>query len=175
MWVLPIDAHTRCQGVMLPGKYGPKIWISRKGSDRGQLAIKNPNSNSWTVMVRNVLLKYELPDAYKVLSNTPAKSQWKRCVGKCVPNYWNHEHIYVTKMSCDGKESITLHTEAGKHTLSMYDEMAKKRRGSSETDTWPTPHHHCNTRYCQCTEGVKSSVLQTTPSMKYPNGIGVQI
>ena len=39
-----------------------------------QLAMKNPDSSSRTIMVRKLLLKYELPNAYEVLGNTPAKS-----------------------------------------------------------------------------------------------------
>ena len=53
-----------------------------------QLAMKNPDSSSWTIMVRKLLIKYELQNTYEMLGNTHAKSQWKRCVEEAVLNHW---------------------------------------------------------------------------------------
>ncbi|MES9882009.1 MAG: reverse transcriptase family protein, partial [Sedimenticola sp.] len=57
-----------------------------------QLAMKSPNEYSWFNQIKMILDKYDLPTAYKLLSNSPSKLAWKKSV-KCalyneVTNAW---------------------------------------------------------------------------------------
>jgi hypothetical protein len=56
-----------------------------------QLAVKDLDSNSWTVQIRKVLHRYELPTAYQILNNPPNKRTWKRMVETAVHHYWFRE------------------------------------------------------------------------------------
>ena len=57
-----------------------------------QLAMKNMKSNSWCTQVRKLLDQYDLPSAYELASNTPAKDVWKKLVKKKVNEFW-HEQL----------------------------------------------------------------------------------
>ena len=54
-----------------------------------QLTIKDLSSKSWTVHIRLLLHQYNLPPALALVSNPPAKQQWKRSVKQAVTEYWN--------------------------------------------------------------------------------------
>ena len=55
------------------------------------ILMKNLKSNSWTVKIRTMLLKYDLPTAYKLYLYPPPKYQWKKMVNGAVHNYWEGE------------------------------------------------------------------------------------
>jgi hypothetical protein len=54
-----------------------------------QLSMKDLDSHSWTVQVRNLLKMYQLPAALTILENTPPKGQWKRMLNEAVRNHWD--------------------------------------------------------------------------------------
>ena len=54
-----------------------------------QLALKDQNSNSWTITVRKTLEKYNLPSAFTLFKNPKKKSQWKTIVKNAVVAYWD--------------------------------------------------------------------------------------
>jgi hypothetical protein len=53
-----------------------------------QLAMKDYESRSWTVYVRNLLRKYNLPSAYDLLLDPPHKAAWKRTLDEALNSYW---------------------------------------------------------------------------------------
>ena len=58
---------------------------------RRQLAMKDLQSHSWVITVRNILAKYNLPSAYTLLQQNRRRSQWKRQVKAAVVYYWNRK------------------------------------------------------------------------------------
>ena len=62
-----------------------------------QLAMKNlqSQSHSWTVMVRKLLLKYQLPSAFDLLQDPPKKDPWKKRVKLHVTEQWEKENEEV--------------------------------------------------------------------------------
>jgi hypothetical protein len=56
-----------------------------------QLALKDLSSNSWTVQLRTVLFKYNLPLALELARNPPKKAPWKKTVKRAVADYWEKE------------------------------------------------------------------------------------
>jgi hypothetical protein len=56
-----------------------------------QLAIKDFSSNSWTVQIKTILAKYNLPSAHRLLLAPPAKTTWKSQVDDMVTTYWTEE------------------------------------------------------------------------------------
>jgi len=55
---------------------------------RRQLAVKDLGSNSWVVQIRNILTKYGLPSAYKLIESPPGKTMWKHQVYSAVGTFW---------------------------------------------------------------------------------------
>jgi hypothetical protein len=53
-----------------------------------QLAMKEMNSSSWIILVRELLYKYQLPSAFKLASNPPSKPRWNKMVKKAVEENW---------------------------------------------------------------------------------------
>ena len=49
---------------------------------RIQLAVKDEDSTSFTVTIRKILQKYDLPSAYDLIESTPGKEEWKAMVKK---------------------------------------------------------------------------------------------
>jgi len=45
---------------------------------RRQLAVKDQDSKSWIVTVKELLQNYSLPSSYELFNNPPSKGQWKR-------------------------------------------------------------------------------------------------
>ena len=45
-----------------------------------QLAVKGEESSSLTISIRKILQKYDLPDAYDLIQNTPTKEKWKTMI-----------------------------------------------------------------------------------------------
>ena len=58
---------------------------------RRQLAVKDTDSASFTVTIRRILQKYDLPDAYELLINTPSKEKWKSMVKEATNNKYRKE------------------------------------------------------------------------------------
>ena len=53
-----------------------------------QLSMKDLDSHSWTVDLRLLLHKYELPGAFSLTMATPGKELWKRMVKDKVTEHW---------------------------------------------------------------------------------------
>ena len=60
-----------------------------------QLAVKDADSASFTITIRRLLQKYDLPDAYDLIRNTPSK--WKRMVKEATNNTYRKDVIEVMK------------------------------------------------------------------------------
>ena len=58
---------------------------------RRQLAVKDEDSKSFTITIRKILQKYDLPSAYDLLENTPGKDQWKAMVKKATNDSYRKE------------------------------------------------------------------------------------
>ena len=52
-----------------------------------QLTVKDSDSASWFIGLRDILYKYELPSPLKLLENPPEKLQWKRTVKTAIHEY----------------------------------------------------------------------------------------
>ena len=53
-----------------------------------QLTMKDTNSHSWTIKLRQILCKYELPVALQLVEHSPTKVDWKCTVKKAISSYW---------------------------------------------------------------------------------------
>jgi hypothetical protein len=53
-----------------------------------QLAMKSSNTNSWTMLVRKTLWKYNLPSPYQLMKSPPTKERWKRTLKGASRVYW---------------------------------------------------------------------------------------
>ena len=79
-----------------------------------QLALKNDNSNSWTALIRSLLIKYRLPTADAIYENPPSKSNWKRTVKKQVNSEWM-DYLRGKATECSSLKYFSLHLcEPGK-------------------------------------------------------------
>ena len=67
-----------------------------------QLAVKSLDSNSWTVMLRNLLYQYHLPSAHNLVASTPSKQFWKITVRSAILRHWED------KMKEDAAEMSSL-------------------------------------------------------------------
>ena len=54
-----------------------------------QVVIKDINSKSWTVDIRKLLHKFNLPSCHDLLRNTPKKEAWQYEVKKAVSGYYS--------------------------------------------------------------------------------------
>ncbi|CAG2187006.1 unnamed protein product [Mytilus edulis] len=55
-----------------------------------QLLMKTDDSNSWFIIVKTILAKYNLPSALYLLDSQIQKLKWKTMVNKEVSKYWKH-------------------------------------------------------------------------------------
>lgn len=53
-----------------------------------QIAVKDSTSSSWAALVRKVLHRYHLPDAYSIYTSPPSKNKWKTLVWNAVLSQW---------------------------------------------------------------------------------------
>ena len=53
-----------------------------------QLAVKDMTSNSWVILVRELLCKYDLPSAFELLRSPPRKVVWKKKVKEAINTHW---------------------------------------------------------------------------------------
>ena len=67
-----------------------------------QLAMKNPESASWIIHIKNLLAKYDLPSAYDIYDQPVSKYQWKKIVKTKVTEYW------YNKICNDAEDKTTL-------------------------------------------------------------------
>ena len=56
-----------------------------------QLAVKGTESASFTITIRKLLQKYDLPDAFSLLDNTPTKEKWKNIVKEATNTKYRKE------------------------------------------------------------------------------------
>ena len=67
-----------------------------------QLAMKNMDSNSWVILVRELLYKYQLPSAFHLTDNPPRKAAWKKRVKRAINQHW------YSKLKKEAAEKNTL-------------------------------------------------------------------
>ena len=91
--VLPVEAelHIKCLALFrniiaasdtnIPAKF-LKDFITR------QLAMKDNKSSSWTVYIKLLLQKYNLPALPDIIDNPPSKAVWVRIIKKSVHQWW---------------------------------------------------------------------------------------
>ena len=53
-----------------------------------QFAVKAHNSSSWFLAIKKILVKYDLPGCWDILTEPPTKYRWKSLVNKQVNSYW---------------------------------------------------------------------------------------
>ncbi|KAH3722371.1 hypothetical protein DPMN_065329 [Dreissena polymorpha] len=53
-----------------------------------QLAMSNPDRNSFSTSIREILHKYNLPPSEDLLQNPPSKHQWKTTFRNATTDYW---------------------------------------------------------------------------------------
>ena len=53
-----------------------------------QLSVKSFTSHSWFIAVKEIFIKYNLPDPYDLLRDPPTKFHWGRIVNKHVNSHW---------------------------------------------------------------------------------------
>ena len=53
-----------------------------------QLSVKSFTSHSWFIAVKEIFIKYNLPDPYDLLRDPPTKFHWRRIVNKHVNSHW---------------------------------------------------------------------------------------
>jgi hypothetical protein len=60
-----------------------------------QLALKQPDTRSWTGYIQPILKMYGLPSAFSLILNTPGKIKWKLTVKSAIETYW--EDVFISK------------------------------------------------------------------------------
>ena len=63
-----------------------------------QLEVKSYKSHSWYIAVKNVLVKYNLPDPETLLENPVEKLAEKRDFNTAINNYWNNQIISQSRL-----------------------------------------------------------------------------
>ena len=65
-----------------------------------QLAVKSYHSNSWFILVKELLIKYSLPTPtyMYLLKSQLSKSEWKRQFSKAIDSYWVERLIFETTL-----------------------------------------------------------------------------
>ena len=59
-----------------------------------QLAVKSNNSNSWFVVIKQILLKYNLNDPIYLLDHPVERQEWKREINKQLNTVWKEQIIH---------------------------------------------------------------------------------
>ena len=70
----------------------PDTSIEKQLANR-QLSIKSFDSHSWFIKLRELQIKYDLPDIQNLLSSPMKKDQWKIIVTRAVYEYWKQRLI----------------------------------------------------------------------------------
>ena len=86
---LPVEATVHKRVLTFYGNICrlPKTSVEHQLAVR-QLSVKTYTSHSWFIAVKEIFMKYSLPDPFEMLSNPPTKLNWKTVVNKHVNGYW---------------------------------------------------------------------------------------
>ena len=86
---LPIEAITHKRTMTFLGNICrlPETTIEHQLSVR-QLRVRSTTSHSWFIAVKEIFLKYRLPDPLDLLDNPPTKLHWRKVVKKHVNSHW---------------------------------------------------------------------------------------
>ena len=60
--------------------------------------MKSYKSHSWFIVVKKVLVKYNLPDLETLLENPDEKLTWKRDFNTAINNYWNNQVMSQSRL-----------------------------------------------------------------------------
>ena len=63
-----------------------------------QLEIKTFKSHSWFIVVKKILIQYELPDPESLLDNVPEKYAWKTRFHTAINKYWTERIVSQSKL-----------------------------------------------------------------------------
>jgi hypothetical protein len=55
-----------------------------------QLTVKDMDSNSWFIVIKKMLYKYELLHPITLMNNPPRKLEWKKSVDIAFNKYWSN-------------------------------------------------------------------------------------
>ena len=87
--ILPAEAITHKRVLAL---FGSICRLSddsvEKQIERRQLSIKSYSSHSWFVVIKELLIKYDLDSPFYLMDAKLSKSQWIVRVAKAVNSYW---------------------------------------------------------------------------------------
>ena len=118
-----------------------------------QLAVKDTDSASFTITIRRLLQKYDLPDAYDLIRNTPSKEEWKRMVKEATNNTYRKDvteemknktslrYMAVQKHPLDEPHPLYKHTGSNPHEI---EKAAIKARILTGTYTLQANRHKFN-------------------------------
>ena len=118
-----------------------------------QLAVKDTDSASFTITIRRLLQKYDLPDAYDLIRNTPSKEEWKRMVKEATNNTYRKDvteemknktslrYMAVQKHPLDEPHPLYKHTGSNPHEIGK---AAIKARILTGTYTLQANRHKFN-------------------------------
>lgn len=89
---LPIEATIHKRVLTFFGNISrlSKISIEHQLAVR-QLSVKSFSSHSWFIAVKEIFMKYNLPDPLNLLENPPTKFQWKKTVNEYVNTHWEKQ------------------------------------------------------------------------------------
>ena len=116
-----------------------------------QLAVKD--SASFTISIRRLLQKYDLPDAYHLITNTPSKEEWKRMLKEVTNTTYRKEvieemknktslrYMAVQKNPLDEPHPLYKHTGSNPHDI---EKAAIKARILTGTYTLQANRHKFN-------------------------------
>ncbi len=85
---IPIEAYIHKRSLTLFGNICRLENSVENSIVKRQLSVKSIYSCSWSSQIRQILLKYELPEPLDLLDNPVEKAKWKSQVNKAVNNYW---------------------------------------------------------------------------------------
>ncbi len=88
---LPIQAQIHRKALILLNNILLREGSVEREVVQRQLAVKTEKSNSWTVYVRQLLAKYNLPSAYSLLQGNQTKPAWKKLVKEVISSFWEEE------------------------------------------------------------------------------------
>ena len=63
-----------------------------------QLEIKTFKSHSWFIVVKKILIQYELPDPESLLDNVLEKYAWKKRFHTAINKYWTERIVSQSKL-----------------------------------------------------------------------------
>ncbi len=88
---LPVEALHHLSTLSLFGRIARRIGSIERELAFRQLAMKDPNSNSWFSNIRRILYKYKLPPAIEILHSPPTKENWKKKYTEAISLEWESQ------------------------------------------------------------------------------------